>query len=62
MPLMVELRIVTAAVVLIRTEGVLWSVDCQHPVYVPPVVSYPETTYVPYTSPGPSLNFTIPLR
>jgi hypothetical protein len=32
------------------------------PVYVPPVVSYPETTYVPYTPPGPSLNFTIPLR
>jgi hypothetical protein len=30
--------------------------------YAPPVVSYPEPTYVPYTAPGPSFNFTVPLR
>jgi hypothetical protein len=31
-------------------------------VYAPPVVSYPEPTYVPYTPPGLSFNFTVPLR
>jgi hypothetical protein len=32
--------------------------------YAPPVVSYPEPTYVPYAyaAPGMSFNFTVPLR
>jgi len=52
----VEFRIVTAAVVLILTAGVLGLFDCQHPVYVPPVVIVigpphvtlpPNCTYLP---------------